>query len=444
MKVWLDFLSELELELGKKTVEKWLKVLTVQKFDACNLYLEAKNTFQILWFEEHVRARALNLKNANGKKIKIHLLQEVDSTPSVKNSSKKSKIPFKPIFKLIFDEHDPQLDLNNFIFSSENEIVQAVCREVTNSPKTAKFNPIYFYGPPGAGKTHLLKAISQKLKKNSVNALYARAETFTDHVVYGIRAGEMHAFRDIYRNIDVLLIDDIDIFSRKVATQEEFFHTFNTLHLLQKQIILSSKLPPRDLQQIEQRLISRFEWGIVLKVHPLDTASLEKLIKIKASNLKVDLSPVAIHFLINHFKSSPKAIVKALEALVLRLHLKDGKKLTNILPNDLKYHLQDLLKEEKSFEITPNRVIEEVAAQFQVTEQEITGKSQYRNLVLPRQVAMYICRHKLKLPFIKIGEIFARDHSTVISSIKKIDQIVSSSQSTNSQSIAAIIQKLEQ
>lgn len=424
MEAWDEFLAKLEPELGVETVKKWLKPLKVLKFDARNLYLEAKDSFQALWFEEHIRKRALNgLFNNNHQKIKVHLTIFGKSSPSqlppVRGSGKEKKESALPPFQIIFDPIDPLCILSNFLENENSKIVVKLLKE-----KEIAFNPIYLFGPTGSGKTHLLMSFADQMRKNGKEVIYIKADTFTDHVVSAIRSSEMSYFREKYRNADILLIDDVHLFSRKSATQEELFHTFNALHLNEKKIILTANCPPKDLQEIEPRLVSRFEWGIVLELTSLVEDNLTLLLKKKAEALKFQLPDKVIDFLVSSFSSSSKSAVRALEALILRSHIQKGNQVI-YRPMSVELaeqYLSDLLLAEKQQLVTPEKVIHACSLHFSVKAEDILGKSKNRNYAEPRQLAMYICRKNLKLPFTRIGELFGRDHSTVMSSVRLLEQ----------------------
>ena len=258
MQAWDEFLVRLEKELGTQTVEKWVRPLRVLRFDALNLYLETPDSFQIGWFEEHVRPLLREkFLNNNGGVIQVHL-----SSPHSSHSQKIGSPSQIQQFAILPNELNPEMSFENFLISAENKIALEIL-------SGGEFNPVFLYGPKGSGKTHLLMSYALEMEKKGKKVFYVRAETFTEHVVQAIRLGFMQSFRKTYREIDVLLVDDIHIFSRKSATQEEFFHTFNALHTAGKQILLSANIPPFKLSEIEARLISRFEWGISvpLKVH---------------------------------------------------------------------------------------------------------------------------------------------------------------------------------
>lgn len=442
MQAWEKFLQQQELELGTETVQKWLRNLKVKNFDACNLYLEAKDSFQALWFEEHMRSKVLTkLLNGNNKKITVHL--SLAGASSSFKKSPKDKIKKKELgplpFQLAFDELDPHCLFKNFIVHANNEIAYKILLEATSTPS---FNPIYIHGGTGSGKTHLLMSTAQVLKEKGLKTIYVRADTFTDHVVSAIRAGEMSAFRQAYRNIDALLIDDVHIFSRKGATQEEFFHTFNTLHLDGKQIILSSHSAPQELQLIEPRLISRFEWGIVLPVKCLKNEEMKNILISKANSLNFPLPLQISEFLIENFVSSPKALTKALEALILRLHLDSNNNISSLTVLATKALLSDLIIEEQKLALTSTKIIQIIAEFFGIKTEDILGKAQKRECSIPRQIAMYLCRHQLKLPLMKIGDIFNRDHSTVMTAIKNIQKELDSNNSEIAISYHSIIKKL--
>lgn len=422
MQAWEDFLKIQEKELGLETVDKWLRSLAILRYDACNLYLEAKDSFQAIWFEEHVRGKASKLVNGNNKPIKIHLsLANAPVIPKRKKTKETKIVKEEQIdFQIVFDELDPYSTFSNFVATPENQIPLTLLQEITTTYQFNSNNPFYLYGGTGSGKTHLLMSLAHELRNKGLNAIYARAETFTDHVVTAIRSGEMRRFREIYRNIDVLIIDDAHVFSRKIATQEEFFHTFNTLHLAGKQIVISANCQPQELQFIEPRLISRFEWGIVLPLKTLEGAQMQQMLDLKGKALNFRLPSTINEFLIETFKSNPKALTKAFEALVLRLYCDAKHPISTLTPSAAKILLSDLIIEEKQSAITPSKIIQAVAEHYGLRSEDILGKSQTRECVLPRQLAMHLCRDKLKMPFMKIGELFTRDHSTVISGIRQI------------------------
>jgi chromosomal replication initiator protein len=441
MQAWEKFLLKLDQDLGAPTVNKWLRTLKVCNFDACNLYLEAKDSFQVAWFEEHIRSKVNELLlNNNRKKIAVHLTARGGSKKTRKGARGKKAAsetnkasPTPPEFSIVFDELDPYARFDHFVFCRENLLAFKLLCDVTGfdpedgslgAPETplATFNPLYLYGPPGTGKTHLLMATTHCLRELGLRAVYARSETFTEHVVSAIRAGEMRQFRQAYRDIDVLIMDDVHVFSRKGATQEEFFHTFNTLHVEGKQIILSASCPPQDLELIEPRLISRFEWGITLGLGSQSQEELAKIARAKASALSFDIDGRVLDYLLQTFKSGSHAVCKAMEALILRSHLRqgEGKQAPPLTAAMAAHVLKDLVEDELRSEMTPEAIIQAVSEHYGIRVEDILSKAQSRECVVPRQVAMHLCRQELKLPYTKIGHLFSRDHSTVMSSCRQV------------------------
>jgi chromosomal replication initiator protein len=434
MQKWFDFLETLEKDFGKNTVSKWLYNFKVLKYDARNLYLQAQDTFYLNWFTEHIKPRLKNeFINNNGLPIKVHI--------NLKNQLPKKEIKKeekKFIFEIKSDQINKDYTLKNFYLSKNNSISYKLLSELIGYDyeddkiidpklKKASFNPIFIYGKSGSGKTHLLHACANILKKQNLNVFFAKGQTFTNHFVKAIKNGNMHKFRSTYRNIDALIVDDIDVFSNKNATQEEFFHTFNTLHNASAQIILSAKTPPSQISNIEPRLLSRFDWGISLSFTMPSNENLRKIILSKTKIYNLIINNDAIDFLINTFKSNIKSISKAIDAIVLRFHLSHNS--SNIITvSEIKANISDLIQEEKKHSLSSDRIVKIIASHFGIKTDDILGKSQTKECTLPRQFSMYFCRDKLKLPYMSIGQYFKRDHSTVMTSVKFIDRNIESKQ----------------
>lgn len=447
MQAWEEFITTLESEIGKEPVDKWVRPLKILHFDACNLYLEAKDTFQIMWFEEHIRHKVLTrLVNNNRRKIKVHLsISNVPAKVKKREPKTQKNLETAPAgFTLDFDAVDPHCTLSTFVVSDANELTYRVFAEMIEA-RGCSITPIYVHGPTGAGKTHLLMAVAVALRKKGLHVIYVRAQSFTDHLLAAIRTGEMSAFRQMYRNGDVIIIDDVHLFSRKAATQEEFFHTFNTLHVAGKKIILSANSSPRELQFIEPRLVSRFEWGITLTLDLPPRDKMEEILQERIRALDFPLHAKVVEFLLNSFSSST-SLYKALEALVLRSHLNQR---THKGPSShltvavVQQMLSDLLQEQQEAALTPSHIIQHIAEHFGIKTEDIVGKAQTRDCVLPRQIAMYFCRNELALPYVKIGEFFSRDHSTVMSSVKQIQKGMESDDQEIAAPCRSIMKKLK-
>lgn len=420
MRAWDAFLQAQEVRLGGDVHARWLLPLVVVHFDAFNLYLEAQDVFQIEWFEQHIRPLLkTSLLSASGKPIKVHLTLK-NALPSPSRELKLTA----PSLALARDPLDPRFTLENFIAKTKGAPIVRLFSELATQSTPFPLSPVCLVGPAGSGKTHLLQALTQSLQARGVNALYVRAETFTEHVIAAIRSGHMGFFRKTYRHVETLIVDDVHSFARKFATQEEFFHTFNALHTQKKQIVLSSRCSPHTLQDVEPRLTSRFEWGIVLYFDTLQQEELKEVLLARCKDLEVQLPEEGIDFLIRSF-ADIASLNKAFEALLLRSHLEGGGAIENV--RQMQHLLGDLLSAQKTPALTPEKIYEVVASVYGVLQSDILGLSQCKEYSLPRHVAMYLCRKKLHLSFPSIGRLFGRDHSTVMTSIKRVECLLTSS-----------------
>lgn len=402
MKIWNDFIDKQEKLLGKDQVSHWLRSLKVLRFDARNLYLEAKDAFHLHWFEQHIRKAAKELTNGSGKPISIHISAQNSQSSDKKSSIKRGEMVFKG------DHLIPQKTFSSFYVSEENRLTY----ELLSHIEKAQFNPIFLYGPKGSGKSHLLMSTAKYLKDSSINAFYVRAETFTSHVVSAIQFGNMQEFRKNYRSIDALILDNINVFGGKNATQEEFFHTFNELHTRGKIILIASPVAPQDLMHMEPRLISRFEWGLSLNLEPPSKKELKEILQKKAKEFSYPLSEKRIQFLIHSFHSL-ESLHTAFDALLLR-NPKEDEALEKVL--------QDLLQKERKESLTIEKVLEKVSLHLEISPQDILGKSQEKKISLGRRLAMFFLRYEMKMSFIAIGRAFCKDHSTVMSAVKKVEK----------------------
>ncbi len=424
MQIWNCFLDNLEKQFGKETVQRWLRPLVVTRFDAGNIFLQAKDSFQVMWFDEHIRpVIKKSLVNNNGRPIRVHL-SIGNSFPQGKPTTPAQEVVEKPM-KFEQDELFPYCTFDQFIASEENQVPFKVIQHtfevhLQKDAEALLYNPIYLYGPSGVGKTHLLMALTKALLQKGLKAFYVNAQTFTDHVVSAIRCGDMHSFRERYRHLDVLLIDDIETLARKNATQEEFFHTFNTLHIANKQIILAGHSSPNFLEGIEERLISRFEWGISLPLQKVVShQDLLTGLQRRAAYYEVKLEKSLQEYLVTFFKDL-RVLLKVLDSIMVHLQINPSYKTDTLSLTRLKDFIDELRIKEMTQKLTPEKIIQLVADLFDIKTDDIIGKSQSRDCALPRQIAMYLLRFELKMPYMKIGSVFSRDHSTVMTSIKSI------------------------
>ena len=406
MKAWKDFLLKLEKQLGKETVSKWLRPLKILKFDARNLYIEAHNSFQILWFQEHIK---MPLVNSNHKLIKIHFyLQGKPFKPQ-----KKQKTPLVQKEHFSPDYLTSHAKFDNFFPDTTPHLALEILSNLSDKPF---YNPIFVQGLKGSGKTHLLMATADKLSKEGKKVFFVSSQTFTEHVIRAYRTGNLKEFRGSYRDIDCLIIDDIHLLKQRTTTQEELFHTFNRLHSHGILILLSGRCFPHLLEGIEERLKSRFEWGITLSLKAATPEILRKILEKRAADLSCPLNEETLHFLLKTFPNS-SSLIRALEALVLRTY--QSKKNLNLKNATLL--LKDLISKEKN-QLKPETILEQISLHFYIKKADLLGKSQRKEHVFPRKIAMYLYRTELHMSYVKIGKLFSRDHSTVISSIKFIEK----------------------
>lgn len=411
MKEWENFLQKQEKIFGKTTIDQWLRTLVIQKFDACNLYLQAKDFFQINWFEEHIRNIAKNeFFNANGRLIKIHLRIATDTTAS--HEKEESFFPF--------DKLDTSSTFDNFICSKENESTLGILKKIVLNLSTHQsvITPIYLYGPSGSGKTHLMMGFAKVCQGYNYRISYVKAETFSAHVVSAIRLGKMKEFRTLYRLVDILLIDNIHYVSGKISTEEELFHTFNELHNRQKLIVFCSHIPPYLLQNMEERLVSRLEWGLLLHINVLSGKDLHILAKQTCKNLFLNVDEAGIGFLCEQFPTA-YFLTLACNAIAFRLRNAMG---SPISLDTIRQITKDLIQKQKKCSLDYEKILTEVSRFYEIPKKDIVGRSQQKESLIPRQVAMYLCRDILDLTYSQIGRIFSRDHTTVIASIKRIQQ----------------------
>lgn len=435
MKLWQEFVQAQESSLGKEAVSKWLQPLKIAHFDARNLYLETDDPFAIHWFEEHIRSKACkSFVNNNNAPIKIHLaLTQALSTP------KKQKKSWKPNLNLSPDSLDPQATFDLFVPGECNELTVRLFKNILD--KKEVFNPVFLTGPLGCGKTHLLMAAASYLTNKGFSCFYVRAETFTDHLIGAIRNGANHTFRTLYRNHDYLLVDDIDSIAGRQATQEEFFHMFNALHTAGKQMIFAARQLPRSSLHIEPRLTSRFEWGIVLSITSLKSCEYKELLLKRLEHLSFPLPDETISYLLEHFDSA-SSLIAAVNALMLSAHL-NHELSQKLIPDKAAVILEKLLLEEQSVKLTPEKIISCVCDVCHTAPSDILGKSQKQECVLPRQIAIYLCRLHLNMPFKKIGAVFSRDHSTIMTSVKLMEEKLNQKNQEISQLIQEISYKLK-
>jgi chromosomal replication initiator protein len=326
---------------------------------------------------------------------------------------------------------NPKYNFDTFVIGSSNRFAHAAAVAVAEQPAKA-YNPLFIYGESGLGKTHLLHAIGHYTRTLYAGSRvrYVSSEEFTNEFINSIRDDKAAAFQRQYRDVDVLLVDDIQFLSGKVQTQEEFFHTFNTLHNANKQIVVTSDLPPKQLQDFEDRMRSRFEWGLITDVQPPDLETRIAILRKKSAQERLSAPPEVLEFIASKISTN----IRELEGALIRVTAFAS---LNRQPVDLplaEVVLKDLITDQAGPEITSSIIMMQTAAYFGVSVDDLCGSSRSRVLVTARQIAMYLCRELTDLSLPKIGQAFGgRDHTTVMHADRKIRQLMAERRSLYNQ-----------
>ncbi len=340
------------------------------------------------------------------------------------NESSSDVLPSKKtIYNINYENANlnPKYKFDTFVVGSNNRFAHSACLAVAESPGNV-YNPLYIYGGAGLGKTHLIHSIGHFILGQNPNMkiLYVTSEAFTNEVIDSIRSGDakkMSKFREKYRNVDVLMIDDIQFIIGKESTQEEFFHTFNTLHAAGKQVILSSDKPPKDMDTLEERIRSRFEWGLVADIQPPDYETRMAILRKNADIYNKKIDDEVFQYIANNIKSNIRELEGAFNKIIAFSKL-------NKVDINMAYAeeaLKDVIYPNQPKVVTPSLIIEVVAEHFGVNPQDITSQKRNSEFVLPRQIVMYLCRNIIGMSLADIAKLLGKkDHTTVIHGIKKI------------------------
>ena len=314
----------------------------------------------------------------------------------------------------------------NFIKGPSNQFAYAAAQAVASNPSGA-YNPLFIYGQSGLGKTHLLNAIQVEIKKNhpDFNIVYVDCEKFTNEIITAIREGNTESFRQKYRAADVLLVDDIQFIAGKESTQEEFFHTFNTLHNAGKQIVLASDRPAKEIKSLEERLRTRFEWGLTADIQPPDFETRVAIIRRKAELFNLDMPDDVAEFIANHLKNNIRQLEGAVKKLNAYYMLEGIQPVIGVAQNAIK----DILNETQPVPITIEKIISEVGRTYNVSPTDIRGPKRNSNISAARRTAIYVLREITGMSMEDIGKEFGgRDHSTVVYAIKVMEKDIAADQ----------------
>ena len=324
---------------------------------------------------------------------------------------------------------NPKYKFDTFVVGSNNKFAHSACLAVAETPGEV-YNPLYLYGGPGLGKTHLMHSIGHFILENNPNmkVLYVTSEEFTNEVIESIRSGNaasMTKLREKYRTVDVLMVDDVQFIIGKESTQEEFFHTFNVLHSARKQIILSSDKPPKEMETLEERFRSRFEWGLIADIQQPDYETRMAILRKNAENYDKQIDEDIIKYIATNIKSNIRELEGAFNKIIAFAKL-NKVDLTLALAEEA---LKDVIYPNKPKEITPSLIINVVAEHFGVKVEDITSKRRNSEFVQPRQVVMYLCRELTDTSFADIGKMLGKkDHTTIIHGVNKIASEINSNE----------------
>jgi chromosomal replication initiator protein len=404
--------------VGENAYEAWIKPIR-PRTDTVEgtLCLEVPNEFFREWLLQHYDPAIRDaLKNAG---CDLEISYQINPSLGADKPSPRfppaEALPVKSSPFLL----NPKYTFDNFIVGPSNRFANAACLAIADSPAKA-YNPLFIYSKVGLGKTHLMQAICHRIRHNNPAArfYYTTSEKFTTELIGAIQHRSTSAFREKFRNVDVLLIDDIHFIANKEATQEEFFHTFNALYDNHKQIIISSDRPPKEIPKLEERLVSRFSWGLVTDIQPPDLETRIAILKKKIENEAVDIPEDVLHLIAEIIKSNIRELEGALVKVIAYSLLEDKRITLDMAKNVLK----DLLKE-ASRQITVEDIQRAVSDYFKISREELRSKKRVKNIVVPRQVAMYLARELTCMSLPEIGAAFGgKDHTTVLHAFKKIQK----------------------
>ncbi|MDY6968462.1 MAG: chromosomal replication initiator protein DnaA [Spirochaetota bacterium] len=316
----------------------------------------------------------------------------------------------------------PQYTFDNFIIGPNNQLAHAAAISISQSP-ASQYNPFFIYGGTGLGKTHLMQAIAHSIIKTKpyMKVVYVPSEQFINEFIMAIRTNTMSSFKINYRNVDILLIDDIHFIEKKEQMQEEFFHTFNTLHNNKKQIVISSDRPPKELSTLEERLRTRFEWGLLTDIQPPNLETREAILRSKAEREGINISNEVLNYIAKKIKSN----IRALEAALIRLNVVSSLNNEEISIQLAKVHLKQHFDKATNINTNISDIMTKVAEKYNITVDDLTSKSRHSRFVQPRFIAMYITRKLTNFTTIDIGKEFGdRDHSTVVNAINNIEKLI--------------------
>ncbi len=403
-------------QLSATAYDLWIKPLEPVKLESSTAVLFLKSNFQKnIILSKYIDLLSAAFKEVLGFDVTLKIITEEDTQGDEENVEETISPPEN-------DSKDYEYTFDTFIVGPSNTFAYAACRAVAQNQSDA-YNPLFIYGPSGLGKTHLLMAISYTIqqKNPNVNIMYINGETFTNELISAIEMKTTQQFREKYRNVDILLMDDVQFIAGKTQTQEEFFHTFNDLHQSGRQIVLTSDRPPKDIKTLEDRLRTRFEWGLIADIYPPDIETRIAIIRRKAELLEIKIPEEVAEFLAKHLKSNIRQLEGAVKKIKAYLLLSNAPPTIALAQSVVK----EILNDDKPIPVTVERVISEVARTFSVSEEDIRSSKRSAPVSTARQISMYIVREITQMPYTEIGKEFnGRDHATIVYALQKVESII--------------------
>jgi chromosomal replication initiator protein len=417
--LWQAALGQLQMEMPRATFDTWVRDAELLTYEDGSFVIGVQNAYARDWLEDRLLSTVKRvLTGIVGRTVEVRFVVWVEDTPDESPSSILHP-PSSPLTSEKTDSHVHQrYTFDSFVVGSSNRLAYAAARAVSESPARA-YNPLFLYGGVGLGKTHLLHAVGHACLNAGLNVLYVTSEEFTNDLINSIRAHTTDAFRERYRRIDVLLIDDIQFIAGKESTQEEFFHTFNALHGQDKQIVISSDRPPKALVTLEERLRSRFEWGLSADIQAPDYETRLAILRSNAERVGRTVDADILELIAQRVQSNIRELEGSLTRVLALTDLSGFPLSVELVESTL----EDMLP--RGSTLTAEYVIAEVARQFNVDEERLLSRERSHKVALPRQVAMYLIREETSESLPAIGEALGgRDHTTVIYGCDKIADLL--------------------